>query len=451
MPNTALNRTTITLLTNKSGGDVAQGDVVVLGTATAKAFTTTTSLGYNSGAIGVVFDSSIANNATGLVATVGWVPKINLSGAATLYDFIKCYSVAKQGTSHAAPAQAGDFAQALQASATPEAILLGSPVPSAAVGGNTAIVNQLINGGFDFFQRLATATTLTTIADVKYGPDRWKMTRAAASLQTAQVAGGPHSANYAEFKQITNSGKFAVFQFLENVNSVPLLSRTMIFQCQMKASAAKTIKIALVELNTSGTIDTLPAALVGTWNADTSDPTLGTNLAYIGTPASCSVTTSFQQFSFSATLPSNSKNIGVMIYTDSAFAANDILYVAEAALFDGAIVQAWLPRPVEQELRLCQRYYEVHGDGGGGFFPRVGRLYASSASVYSVAYPFNTAKRIVPTMAVTGTWLVSNCGQPTCGGAGISGYQLGVSVTGAGEVYAVTNTADDTVTADAEL
>lgn len=135
MPNTALNRTTVSLLTNKSGGAVAQGDVVILGTATAKAFTTTTTSGYSAGMVGVVIDSSIADNASGLVATAGWVPKINLSGAATLYDLIKTHTVAKQGVRHAAPAVEGDFAQALQASATPEAILLGFPVPAAAVGG----------------------------------------------------------------------------------------------------------------------------------------------------------------------------------------------------------------------------------------------------------------------------------------------------------------------------
>lgn len=128
MPNLLVQRTVSSLLTNKSGGAVAYGDVVILGTATAKAFTTTTTAGYNDSLVGVVLEpAGIANDAIGKVATAGWVPKINLSSAAALYDLIKTHTVAKQGAPHAAPFVAGDFAVALQASTTPEAILFGVP------------------------------------------------------------------------------------------------------------------------------------------------------------------------------------------------------------------------------------------------------------------------------------------------------------------------------------
>lgn len=138
MTNALLQRTTVTILTNKSGGAVAYGDVVILGSATAKAFTTTTTEGYNDSLIGVVIEpAGIANNADGKIAIGGWVPKINLDGAATLYDFIKHDGVAKQGTPHAAPAVEGDFAMALQASTTPEAVLMGAPNQGGGGGAPT--------------------------------------------------------------------------------------------------------------------------------------------------------------------------------------------------------------------------------------------------------------------------------------------------------------------------
>jgi hypothetical protein len=128
MSNTLLQRTVVSLLTNKSGADVAYGDVVILGSATAKAFDTTTTLAYKDSMVGVCIEpAGIANNATGKIATCGWVPQINLDGAASLYDLIQTDTVAGQGTPHAAPVVAGDFAIALQASATPEAILFGTP------------------------------------------------------------------------------------------------------------------------------------------------------------------------------------------------------------------------------------------------------------------------------------------------------------------------------------
>lgn len=136
MANTALNRTTQLLLTNKSGGALVQGDVVVLDNTNAKGFTTTTTAGLSTRGLGVILEpNGIANNSTGMVAVGGWVPKVNLNTAATIGQFIKTHTVAGQGTPHSAPRVEGSFAVALQASATPESILFGSPDgPASATG-----------------------------------------------------------------------------------------------------------------------------------------------------------------------------------------------------------------------------------------------------------------------------------------------------------------------------
>src|SRR5712692_10500245 len=110
MANTALNRTGVLLLTNKSGGAVVQGDVVIVDSSNAASFTTTTTVGYVSGSIGVVIEpNGIANNASGLVAFAGYVSIVNLSASASLGDLFKTHSVAKQAVRHAAPQVAGDF------------------------------------------------------------------------------------------------------------------------------------------------------------------------------------------------------------------------------------------------------------------------------------------------------------------------------------------------------
>lgn len=128
MTNIALGRTESAILTNKSGGSLAQGDVVIVDSANASAVTTTTESGYSSGRIGVVLEpNGIANNASGLIGFSGYVPKINLSSSASLGDLVKTDTVAKQGVRHAAPAQTGDFAQVLQTGTSPTALLLGTP------------------------------------------------------------------------------------------------------------------------------------------------------------------------------------------------------------------------------------------------------------------------------------------------------------------------------------
>jgi hypothetical protein len=137
MPNTALNRTVVALLTNKSGGALAYGDVVVIDSANASAFTTTTTGGLSTQQIGIIIEpNGIANNALGMVATGGWVPKVNLNAAATIGQFLKTHTVAGQATPHSSPQVEGDFGVALDASATPTAILFGSPNgPLSAAGG----------------------------------------------------------------------------------------------------------------------------------------------------------------------------------------------------------------------------------------------------------------------------------------------------------------------------
>jgi len=134
--NTNLGRTECAVVQNKSGGNLVQGDVVIVDTANANAFTTTTTSGYVSGRVGVILDvNGIADNAYGMVAFSGYVPKINLSGTGSIGDLVKTHTVAGQGVRHASPLVSGDFAQVLGTSATPDALLMGSPILADSGGG----------------------------------------------------------------------------------------------------------------------------------------------------------------------------------------------------------------------------------------------------------------------------------------------------------------------------
>lgn len=148
MANTALNRSVVALLTNKSGGNLSYGDVVVIDTSTASSFTTTTTSGYTSGTVGVILEpNGIASNATGLVAIQGWVPKVNLNTAATVGQMIKTHTVAGQATPHSAPRVSGDFGQALSASATPPALLYGSVVPATGTAADADYGDITVSAG----------------------------------------------------------------------------------------------------------------------------------------------------------------------------------------------------------------------------------------------------------------------------------------------------------------
>lgn len=279
-----------------------------------------------------------------------------------------------------------------------------SAVPSIDVNDTT---NHLINGGFTFAQR-QTPGTLTTISDGSYGPDRWKMTRENADLQYRRVdasgESGLVSPYYGEFKKITNAGKMLVCQPLEYLDTLKFRGKVVGFQLQMKASSAKTMKIAIVELQAGGTADTLPT-LVSAWGADGTDPTLGANLAVISTPVSCSVTTAWQTFQFTGTFPSNSKNLLVMVWSNADFAANDTLGVAEGGMYFGESQRSWTPQHISKELELCQRYFQKSYliDTVPGTASYTSAPYAYQYSIYpTVLVFFPVWLRITPTITTYG-------------------------------------------------
>jgi hypothetical protein len=135
MTNTALQRITQAVLTNKSGGSAGLGAVVIVDSANASAFTTTTTTGYLNGMVGVVIEpSGIANNAAGLIAFGGPVPQINLSGSASIGDLVRTTSVAGQGVRHGSPVLTGDFAIVIGTGTSPAAILWGLPAGATGSG-----------------------------------------------------------------------------------------------------------------------------------------------------------------------------------------------------------------------------------------------------------------------------------------------------------------------------
>lgn len=143
MPNTALNRTEVALLTNKSGGSVARGDTVILSSGTASAFTTTTSANYEDDIVAVVFEpNGIANDAIGLVALAGYVPLITLASSASLGDYVYTHTVAKQAQ-RSGTKSAGAFGQVLATGTSPAAILFGG-LPKQTGAASTDTIGDLI-------------------------------------------------------------------------------------------------------------------------------------------------------------------------------------------------------------------------------------------------------------------------------------------------------------------
>ncbi len=114
--------------TNKSGGSLTSGDVVVQDTTTTEAFKTTTSQGdvKVAGVIpqkddvnGTAADQTIADNASGMIQFIGDIARVNVDGATAIWDYLVASATAEKAHSVGATWQPGVFARATSASAGP--------------------------------------------------------------------------------------------------------------------------------------------------------------------------------------------------------------------------------------------------------------------------------------------------------------------------------------------
>ncbi len=242
MPNPALNRTTQVLLTNKSGGALVYGDVVVLDNTNANGFTTTTSAGLSTRGLGVILEpNGIANNASGMVAVGGWCPRVNLNTAAAVGQFLKTHTVAGQATPHASPQVEGDFAVALDASATPSCNLFGSPNgPLSGVSAGAITASGLTMATAHILGRTTASTG--AIEEITVGTG---LSLSAGAL-TATGGGGA----WTQLSQIVTSGSQATVDFTSISGAYNTL--VVIFQAQATlAGTSSSLHYLLVNNDTT--------------------------------------------------------------------------------------------------------------------------------------------------------------------------------------------------------
>lgn len=126
-------RQVVVPLTNKSGGSVAAGDVVVVDTANDTAFTTTTT-GRAEVSVGIA-QETIANTASGRVLVAGYAALVNVPASVTRGHYVETHTVAKQATG-SSTRRSGSLGQFLTGGTTPTAVLWGQ-TDQAASGGNS--------------------------------------------------------------------------------------------------------------------------------------------------------------------------------------------------------------------------------------------------------------------------------------------------------------------------
>ena len=220
-----------------------------------------------------------------------------------------------------------------------------------SVNENIAGKNFVINGGMDIWQR---GTSFATGGNFNvFTADRWTVGYSTA-LTVSRVSSGLTGFQYA-LRMQRNSGSsvtsyLQIGQNLESVNSIPMAGQTVTWSFWARAGA-----------NFSGASNYINATLetgTGTDQNFWSGYYTGATLPITATPT---LTTSWQRFSYTTTIPSNATQIGFNYnYTPTGTAgANDYFDITgvQLEIAPQATPFSRAGGSIGGELALCQRYF----------------------------------------------------------------------------------------------
>ena len=266
--------------------------------------------------------------------------------------------------------------------------------------------NILINGGLDIWQR---GTTFTNPSG--YTADRWFGSRDSGqnnysySQQTSGgITGLPNYVRIQRTSGDTQTGSIYFNQSIETTNSYPMANQTVTLSFWAKAGA-----------NYSATSSAFYARVLygATNNIQMYHYTSGVS----NFTTSFNLTTSWQQFTYTVTIPSTSTQVGVefQAFPTGTAGANDYVDFAGCQLEIGSTATAFSRAggTIQGELAACQRYLPAFyppSSAGADFF--LGYAYATNSTLFFCN--FNVPARVPPTgITPTGTFQALALNSPT--------------------------------------
>lgn len=272
--------------------------------------------------------------------------------------------------------------------------------------------NQLVNGGFEIWQRGAGAFT----ANNAYTADRWQISLAGTDAMSVSrdSANADTGSQYCAAITYTfgNSGS-DLLQKLEDYSQ--LRGRTLTVSVRVKCATANVVRVGIDDAIVAPTYSARNSA--GGW----------------------------QTLTATATISATAVNIRVRLRFDNN--TSGVVYADNATVVVGSVAADYSPLTPQEDLSRCQRYYEVI-DG------RTVSLFANcTAGNQYPAWPvfFKATKAVTPTITTNGVWAAVNSlhNPPLVGGIAPEACYIYVGSAGAGIVSFGGNTADDTITVEA--
>ena len=259
------------------------------------------------------------------------------------------------------------------------------------------IANPIINSCFDIWQRGTSFTVGTTTS--LYTADGWQSSRAGtAGLTVARQATGDTTnlpnIQYAMRLQRdsgnTSTAAITNWTNLETSNSIPFSGKTVTFSFYARAGA-----------NYSATSNILNAELYSGTGTDQNVNVSGFTGANQVINQNFTLTTTWQRFTYSATIPATATQLAALFISNpiGTAGANDYYDITGVQVDLGSVA---LPvrrnaSTLQGELAACRRYLPAFA--GNGADPYMGYAYGTNTTIYG--FQFDVPARVAPTGITT--------------------------------------------------
>ena len=300
---------------------------------------------------------------------------------------------------------------------------IGSTGPTGATGVAVALTsgeNVIINGAFDFYQRNNNINNnWQVVADDVYCFDRWialSQYSQTACFRCNNVTG--NSAQPGPFWGIIGSNyagsqRAGMAQIVEGANSFPLRGNSVTLQATMYSGASTGYTAHCAILEWTGVADVVTSDIVRDWASTTYTAnnfflSSGLNVLAVADIPALLTPYSPTSITLTGTVSGACNNLIVFFWTDGML-QNAQLWLTNVDCHIGN-ARVFSPRPVAQELALCQRYYEksyhvdqMPGTTGSNAY-NIGA--AEQGAAYTTwqlttgAISFKATKRTVPGMMI---------------------------------------------------
>ncbi len=247
--------------------------------------------------------------------------------------------------------------------------------------------NFLDNGDFRIQQRqVPGSTAIAGISTTTRGgqvADRWAVTSSVASNLNWQqvdarttVETGLLAAHYGSIIASSAGKKVLLSQWIIGEDVAALRGRKVRLSVKLnqKVGNAQTFHLGLIQLNSSGTVDTSPAFLSGAFSTSAGvAPAWGTNLAAIAPDASptgengtingnyLDITTQQTVWARSScvfSVPSNCLNLIAVLWQDTTGGTTDNISIAEFQMTCGPDIVDYIPEPWGYTFYRCARFFQ---------------------------------------------------------------------------------------------